>query len=370
MALNLGNLLGDYNGTAFSVAGHSEWGFIPDSWKLAIPATVVPPNDYNIGHSPLGDDANQQLFLKAQYGRIRAQCGSDEEALFIALLRYHVAIQGTLAAVIANRAVIEDEYSPIAPANGNWADAANDIPLIPNAGNIAKFMKRHGNTLVHMMIYVFLSRGHHWQAEYRELYGRLKSACFISANNGFTMPSDEFIFRLALHPFGVKPLFALTMAHQATGHMAAAMAIRFAPHAPIAGVAHITTLLATINAMTKEAWWGAFDAKFQPAIATIQAEANAISLAPISYHVAAKVLGAPARVMPSANGEAAFNALCQFAIGYIDHLGRRHPLSGQQAVTRKSGGPTGIADAFSRACDAFGKPGTNVPHMTAFLAQL
>jgi hypothetical protein len=370
MALNLTTLLADYNGSAMAIAGHAEWGFIPQDWFLAIPQNSILPANYAIGTDPFGGNLNLNAFLKANYHRVRNAAGSNEAALFVALLRMHIASKGTIANLLANRSVVEDEYIVVAPQNGNWDDAANQIPTVASSRDMAKFVKHHGDTIVHQMVYVFSARGHHWDPEYDPLYNRLKAACFMDTNGGFTLPSNEVLYRLAIHPFGIKALTDLTLADKNAGQMAAAMFIRFNPTSPISGTAQVTTLKATLNSMAQEAWWTAFANKYANEIAAIDAEVVAIQAQPYQYHVAAKVFGFANRTPVSNNANVAFNVLCQLALGYIDHLGRRHTLSGQRAITQKSGGPRGVADAFAKACDRFGKPDTAVADMATFLASL
>jgi uncharacterized membrane protein YfbV (UPF0208 family) len=370
MPIDLQVLLDDYNGSAMAVAGHAEWGFIPEEWFLAYPVGFGLPANYVIGTTPFANDDERKAFLKANYRQVRNVAGSNETALFVALLRLHVATQGTLVSTVNARSVVEDEYVAVNHQGADWNDPLNDIPDTPTFHNVAKFIKHHGNTLVHQMIYLFSARGHHWDPQYNELYERLKKACFISGDLGFQLPSNEVIYRLAIHAFGVKSLLDLTMADRNTGRMAAAMVLRFTPSAPIAGVAHITTLNAALNTMRQEAWWEVFEAKFHEEITKIRDEVNTIHRAPYTYHVAAKVFGHNQRTMVSQQSLDAFNRLSQFVLGYIDHLGRRHSLAGQQAVTQKSGGPRGMAEAFSKACDKFTKPSTDVDSMAAFLASV
>lgn len=367
MPLDIQTLLDDYNGSAMAVAGHAEWGFIPDEWKLAIPRGSTIPNDYTIGASPFDNLFSVDEFLKANYHKVRNAAGSNEAALFVAVFRMHLAKQGIIARDIDNRAVVEDEYAYVDPINGDWKDAANDIPTINAAKDIGKFIKHHGNTFIHQMMYVFSARGHHWDAQYNDLYERLKRACFITANPGFPMPTNEMIFRLAIHAFGVKPLKDLTIDDKNNGRMAAAIFLRYDPCTPIAGTAHITTMKAAIDNMKQEAWWRDFNDRFGASIKMINDAVTDIRDKSYQYHVAAKVFGHVSRKTVPNEASDAFAKLSQFVLGYIDHLGRRHTLSGQQAVTAKSGGPRGIAEAFARACDMFGKPKTEVDSMRVFL---
>jgi hypothetical protein len=370
MALNLDILLDDFNGTALAVAGTSEWGFIPNAWYLAIPDGLEIGDQYIIGNSMLVDANRKKAFIKANYKRVRPATNSNQEALFVAMLRYAIAERGILTSSLARRSVVENEYVQVNHAGENWDAAENNIPEIQEYHEIAKFTKRFAPYFVHQMVYVFAARGHHWQPNYNELYDRLKNACFIPTNPGFALPSNEVIYRLALHPFGVKPLYDLAIDDYNNGKMAAAMQMRYDPATPIAGVAHITTLKATLDTMKQESWWLVFEHKYHAKIEAIDAEVAKIHTNPTHYHVAAKVLGAPDRKFASVPAVDAFNVLAQFALGYIDHLGRRHSLNGQQAITKKSGGPRGIAEAFAKACDRFGKPDVEKASMDQFLSQL
>lgn len=369
MALNLDQLILDYNGTAMAIAGHAEWGFIPDGWFLPRVAGQDYPNLINIGTSAFTGIIHRNVFFKAQYSKLIRQGCDATTALFVTMLRAHLILRGCMTNDLANRAVIEDETYIAVAQGANWDDVANDIPDHPAAKAIATYIKHHGNTIVHQMVYVFSARGHHWSPDYEELYKRLKSACFMESNPGFTVPSNEVLYRLALHPFGIKALTALTIADKTAGNMAAAIGLRYTPSTPIAGVAHVTTMAAVLNHMRSETWWDVFELKFRGAIADIDQEVTAIHLNPYAYHVAAKVFGHANRLVASVNAGKAFSILSQYCLGYIDHLGRKHSLHGQQAITTKSGGPKGLADAFAKACDNFGKPDANVENMAVFLAQ-
>jgi hypothetical protein len=368
MALNFATLMADFNGTAMAIAGAAEWGFIPDGWKIYIPHGFNLPQNVQIGTDQLGNNA--EIFLKANYLGLTTAGLAANEAFFVSCFRMYLAQQGILTANLIQRGVVEDEYVIIAPVQNAWNNAGNDIPVNVYNPNVPKYIKRYGKILIHHLAYVFLSRGHHYKQEYNELYERLKSACFIPSNPGFVIPSNETLYRLAVHGFGVKPLIDLTLADKAASRMAAAMEIRFSPHAPISGVAHMTTLKAALNQMAKEQWWPAFAQKFAISINDLDAEVALIAANPLTYHISARVLGANARAMPSNAGNDAFTKLCQYALGYIDHLGRKHSLSGQQAITKKSNGMTGLADAFSKACDKFGKPTTDVDTMAQFLLNI
>jgi len=374
MALNLDTLIADYNGTALAVAGIAEWGFIPTEWYLGLPhGTVVPP-DMNLAENPfrMGGFLNKNSFLKANWRLLSAVVPDVQTRLWICMYRYHLASYGILCSDLANRGVVENEYTMVQPLGPNWDDAQNNITGVTQdqAKDIAKHTKRYALDYMHAMVYVFSSRGHHWTPEYNDLYVRLQNAQFLPSNPGFPLPSQEIIYRLAIHCFGIKGPLRATIADRDAGNMAAAMFIRFTPHAPISGCAHITTGFAVIRHMQREAWYPAFETKFHNDIDTMTDEVNRIAAAPTTYHVASKVFGNPARTAVSVNATRSFDRLNQFLLGYLDYLGTRHPLTKQQAVTKKSQGFGPLAEAFSRACDRFGKPSMEVPGMTQFLAQV
>lgn len=374
MALNLGNLLNDYNGAVFLQPGTAEWGFVEAQWYLQIPTGVNYPGFVPAiaGTSPFGGHLHRENFLKANYATLVQPnaLGQADKALFGTMLRLHVATLGTIDNDLARRGVIEDEYAVHAPLNANYGDAANDIPAHPQSASIARYVKKFGDTFIHMMTYVFSARGHHWQDEYDALYDRLFAACGVTRPTTWVLPSNRELFRQILHCFGVRLPLAATTWCQNNNRMANPMRIRFVPHAPVAGAAQITTMQAVLTEMQSEAWWGTFLAKFQVPIGQIAAEVTTIAANPYEYHVASRVItGNPKRDL-SANSIAAFKSLVQFALGYIDHLGRRHSLHGQKVLTQKSGGPKALADAFARACDTLGKPAVNVANMATFINAL
>jgi hypothetical protein len=370
MPVDIKVMLDDYNGAAMAVAGHAEWGFVSEDWYVAFPTGIIVPDKYEAARNPFANQHEEIMFIKANYHHVVKSAGSAEAALFVAMLRLHIAKQGMVAGDPTDRGVIEDEYVYVDAQGKDWDDAANNLPDIATSKAIGKYIKHHGNTIVHQLCYVFAARGHHWDPKYNELYGRLQGACFMSGNPGFQLPSNEVIYRLAIHGFGIKYLTVLSVSDKQQGKMAAAMFLRYDPAVPVAGTAHITTLNATLTTMHQEIWWGVFEQRFSNEIKAIEDETAKIHVNPFAYHVAAKVYGETNRKMASTESLKAFAVLCQFALGYIDHLGRRHSLSGQEAITQKSGGPRGSSDAFAKACDKFGKPGVDVATMAEFLQSI
>jgi hypothetical protein len=369
MALDLGNLLQTYNGTAMLAAGAAEWGFIDQKWYLAIPATMN--DDAHMPDALTIDQTNwtvdeQRTFMKANYKRMIAGGVSQDEALFVTLFRIHIVRRGGIIRM-ANRAVFEDEYSVEPHAGANWNAAENDIPNNQNAPSMARWVKRFGNAIIHAMVYGFITRGHHYKQEMSDLYSRLLESQGVDRNPGFQLPSFETLFRSSLHAFGVKPLVDITLDDKTNNKMMASMAVRFTPHAPVAGSAHISTLNATLEHMKKEQWYGAFNTKFRVNIERIQAEVATIATRPYEFHVSSRIVTGQAKRTISNDATIAFNRLSQYALGYIDYLGRKHSLSGQRAVTSKAGGMSALAETFSKACTTFASVKVTGDSMEAFL---
>lgn len=372
MAYNLEVLIDDFNGTAFAQAGAAEWGYIQPEWFLALPiglpnsAAVDLPNAFahNAGWAAkVGKNDWTKAFMKANYHLVKTVAGSNEAAYFIAALRLHYVTRGAIVNKAA-RKVLEDEYVFVAHQGDGWNHADNQIPQNLNQAAINKWIKRYGTCLLHSVAYMFVSRGHHYKQEYLEKYNKLADAQFIDKAPGFQLPPPDVLYRQAIHCFGVNPLLEITLADAGTSHMAAAMQLRWNPHSPVSGVAKITTSKAVLTEMKKESWWTAFSTKFQAQIGVIDQECVAISQNPYEYHVASLVVTGRARRMLTADSEAAFNRLSQFLLGYIDYLGRRHSLSGQVAITQKSGGIGPLAEGFSKACSKFGKANPTDAHNT------
>jgi hypothetical protein len=374
MALNINTLITDYNGAVYLQPGTAEWGYIEPQFFLQLPAghnlpAVCPPV---AGTNQFGANLSLPNFLKANYATLvdANALNNPDKALFGALLRAHYVSQGSLDNNLVRRCVLENEYNDRQPNNANWDDAANNIPANMNSAAIASYVKKYVNVIAQMMIYVFLSRGHHWQDEYEGIYTRLRAVNGMPVPQTWQLPTNKEIFRSLIHCFGVNNLRVLVEYHQANNLMTNPMRLRFTPHAPVAGAAEVMTSVAVLNEMRTEPWFSEFDAKFNGEIAALTNEMGTISANPYDYHIASRVVNGQARRMLSNNAHVAFKRISQFLLGYIDHLGRRHSLSGQKAITHHSGGAKPMADAFAKACDFFGKPDTNVVDMATFLAPL
>lgn len=374
MAMDLATLLNDYNGAMLLEPGTAEWGYVDVQWYLALPGghNIAASGAHVIGTSALGVNLNDENFIKANYKRLVQPnaLGNPDKALFATLLRRHLAVLGCVDDDTGRRGVIENEYSALAHTGANWAANENDVPANANSTAIAKYVKKFGDTFIQILVYVFLARGHHWQDEYDALYDKLMIACGIPRPTTWTLPTNREIFRQIIHCFGVRILLEAVRHCMANNRMSNPMRLRFTPHAPVAGAAQITTLNAVLKEMESEAWWGTFYAKFQLKVDVIRQEVAAISVHPYEYHVASRVVTGQIKRDLSANSVNAFKSLVQLALGYIDHLGRRHSLFNQKVLTQKSGGNKPLADAFSRACDTLGKPDVAVDSMAIFINAL
>jgi hypothetical protein len=142
----------------------------------------------------------------------------------------------------------------------------------------------------------------------------------------------------------------------AENKLPASMVIRFKPAPPIAGAAHITTLHAIFNDMKRHALWERLYDWKKLQLQVITAEVKIIELSPYSYHVASKVLCGQERRMISKEATEAFLELAPIALGYIRFLGKKHSLSGQQAVTRKYGGIDPACEMWGEAFEKYGLP--------------
>jgi len=370
--MDLQTLLNDYNGSVLLSPGTAEWGYVDQQWYLQLPIESKGLPKHVIGTDAISNGIAFGPFMKANY-RILSQpdaLGNVDKALFGALLRAHIATLGVIDLDLNRRCVIEDEYTFFDPGEEGWDAAELSIPVHNQSKQIAAFVKKYGDTFLHMMVYVFVSRGHHWQDEFDSLYSRLFSACGIQKPATWAFPTNKELFRQIMHCFGIALPLEATKWCKINNRMAHPMRLRFTPHCPVAGAAQITTLYATLNEMRNEGWWSSFENKFGASILAIKNEVELINISPYEYHVASRVVTGKAKKDLSEQSIVAFKTLCQLALGYIDYLGRRHSLSNQKVITQKSGGQKPIAEAFSRACDKFGKPDTEVASMQVFITSL
>ena len=375
MALDLPNLIDFYNGTALLEAGTQEWGYIDVGWHLAVPNSYETAakelrddwQDFHIGRSAFSDTKggvlNKSHFLKANYHLINKTVNNPEIALFGAMLRMAIVEHGCFSYAMRARLVSVDEYSIVAPIGRDWDDIANDIPSLPNAKAIAQYVRRFHLTLISHLVFVFSARGHHYTNELNEQYRRLQEACFMQNAPGFNLPNNEHLYRNFVHCFGMAPLLSLSLKSVQEAQIPAAMTIRFTPHPPIAGVAHITTLKAIINAMEKEMLWKQVKDKFTDSLNYLDEMVNEIHAHPFDFHVSSRILTGRPRRMASEQSIKAFNELSQIALGYLEYLGNRNSLHKQKAVTAKAGGLGPAAETWEEAFAQYGKP--DIKHMTA-----
>jgi hypothetical protein len=370
--MNLDILINDYNGSVLLEPGTAEWGYVEPIWYLQLPVDHTKLPLHKIGSSSYSEILTPKQFIMANYNTLKdaKALNNPDKALFGALLRHHCAMNGFIESDLDARCVIENEYATFVPANGNWNLIDIQIPENPNAKNIASFVKKYADTFIQMLVYVFSSRGHHWQEEFDALYDKLMQACGVVKPNTWQMPTNRELFRQILHCFGIAIPLAFSQLCLRSNRMCNPLRLRFTPHCPVAGAAKITTLNAVLLEMKNEAWYSAFAERFGTDIAIIDKEVKTILVNPYAYHVSSRVLTGNPKLDLSIASENAFKTLCQVALGYIDHLGRRHSLSNQKVITLKSGGIKPVAEAFSKACDKFGKPSTDVDTMRQFLTSL
>jgi len=363
--MDLQNLLDVYNGTAFLEAGTVEWGYVEPEWYLAVPrnAGQLLNHKYELGTTPFIDDNSRDMFINANFHKLRRVLDTDDKAFFGAFLRYHIVNAGMFSPKLEDRKVKEDEYEymelkvveQLIVGEGEQKTEKPHIepkvPIINSANSITRFVKKYGDSLVHMMVYVFSARGHHWQERYDELYDRLMRVCMIEKPTTWQLPNNREIFRQIMHCFGVYLPRVFTEECVRTGRVAQPMFLRFSPHAPIAGVAVALTSNAILDYMEAELWWKSYDEKFTQEVQAIREEKKRIAIKPYEYHVASKVLAGCPQLKLSENFTKAFNRISQHLLGFVDNLGKRHTLSGQMSVTSHAHGMTKLGENFSRACD-------------------
>jgi len=380
MALNLEQILNDYNGTSMVIAGHAEWGFIERPWYIQLPSGTNPDHPalvnhvgsmnpfrgYRIGDIEYPAAMRSDDFIAANFAQVLSITNDEQVSLFIAMLRYTLVENGALTTDTELRGVVDDEVTIQAQPVAD--DIAARITGMQNGGEIARWVKKYGMTYMHAMVLVFLSRGHHWSPAYEEIYGRLEAASLIQQPMNIKLPSKEQIYRLAMHGFGIKYLYGLTMEHAQNSRMASAIQLRYSPAPAIAGVAHITTCFAALTHMKAERWWPEFERVYHGEIRVLGDAVDMIIRDPTRYHIASKLITGLPRIFLPNRVKVAFETICQFVIGYIGYLGRSHTLSQQKAVSTKSGGARGVGIMFPDLLNNLARQAVRVTNMTSFLS--
>jgi hypothetical protein len=381
--MDIDNLLDIYNGTAFIEAGTQEWGYVDKQWYLQVPLTLKIADQYKPieGETAFSDKTSKNDFIKLNYYALAAPnaLGNSDKALFGALLRYHMVDNGMYAPDVKTRCVSEDEYTYVRGEFRQerieeklidiplYSQKEYEIPLNPNSESIAEFVKKYADTLIQIMVFVFSSKGHHWQNEYDVLYDRLMRLAFVERPINWVMPTNREIFRQIMHCFGIYRPLLFSIFCKENSRMVAPMMLRFSPHAPVAGAAVIHTSLAIYDRMRQETWWSLYYERFKLHVDTIATEYDKVRKDPYDYHVASKVLIGKNRIMASPEFTNSFNRVSQHLLGYVNYLGKRNNLSGEKSVTSRAGGISPSGETFSDACTKLGKVSFENLNMAGFL---
>lgn len=138
--------------------------------------------------------------------------------------------------------------------------------------------------------FVVKARGHHWKEIYEALYLKFITSCF---EGEYTWPPGlrfDVVFRVAIHPFGLRALPMMAAHFMVFGKVGNAGILRLSggPN----GMAVVTSTAAALRAMSGEAWYGRFRALFNDQIDLTEKFEAAILSNKYGFHMSANLYGA------------------------------------------------------------------------------
>jgi len=261
------------------------------------------------------------------------------EALFLAHLRFQVVAAGGVCGVLRNRAIYVNEYSynttPLTSANLGELAAAKEM---------TEYVADYWLQYVALLRHIFITRGHHYKAEYNETITNTWNATTIAAPDNVNVPQWDTIFRAGLHCFGVRVLELLVQHAHGNGTLAKSFVTRL--NASPAGVAATTTGWAVVEAMMKATWWSDFNDKYKVQVDQLRTEARYAKSIGLQGHVNAKLFNWDWTAITLTHE--AVTALAPLLLGFLDTLDVSESIKRQRAVNKRGEGGAIVRATFAR----------------------
>lgn len=363
----------DMNGAQGFSEDKAAIGTISRDLYLQVTPGCVPPAAFQIGTDPFmsatvarGTPAYRQavvLFLWANYRtlvestlRIRR-----EDALFLAFLRLNIVMAGGVCANLSNRALYVDEYHVATPTL-----AQVDFAQLRYARESIEFINDTWLQLVALLRHVFITRGHHFKQEYKEMIDRTWAATTIAPPQNLTIPAWDILFRAGMHCFGIRGLQELTVWGKANGTLAKSFITRF--EAAPAGSAPTRTGWAAMQSMKRAPWWHDFYAVYKAAVDALEAADARASGLGLRAHVNAKLFNWD--YTHQEVGDREITVLAPLILGFLDTLDDGEAIKNQKAITKRGEGGVAVRQAFSTVLNTEARNARHMESVKQFLQQI
>jgi len=372
-AYSLSDAIRDMNGAQGFSEDKAAIGTITRDLYLQVTPGCVPPENFAIGTdpfvgpaSPRGSNAYNQavlLFLWANYHAIAESAARvrREDAMFLAFLRLNVVMAGGVCRSLTNRALYVDEYNI-----ATTTLAQVDFTQLHFAQESIEFISDIWLQLIALLRHVFITRGHHYKQEYKEMIDRTWAATTITPPQNLTLPAWDILFRAGLHCFGIRALHELTVWGKQSGKLAKSFVTRF--DAAPAGTAPTRTGWAALSSMMRAPWWNDFYSVYKPAVDALRAaNAKAESLG-LRGHVNAKLFDWTYQHVEI--GDKEITVLAPLVLGFLDTLEDTEAIKNQRAITKRGEGGAAIRQAFSTVLTIEARNARHMESVKQFLLQI
>jgi len=343
-------MLLDINGSTGYSEDKAALATIPNALYLQVTEGLELSRGYEIGRDPFCADGTIKGSLEYQrrivlflWANTRALLDaglnlSNAHALFLAYLRLQVVLAGGTASNLEERAVYVDEYTE------NDADINDvDYDILPVTPILTGFLNDHWLQYVALLRHLFVTRGHHYKNEYRDMITKTWAATTIGTPEGLAIPEWRHILRSALHCFGIRILNLLTIEGFHMGTLAKAFETRI--DAAPAGAAYVRTAWAVVESMKQAQWFPSFYAAYTTQIDSLEEDAAYGHRVGLRAHINAKLFNWRwSRIIIS---DASVRALAPLLLGFLDTLERGESLRGQKTLNKRGDGGSALRAQFS-----------------------
>lgn len=363
----------DMNGAQGFSEDKAAIGTITRDLYLQLTVGCTPPADFAIGTDPFvqagaarGSAAYHQavlLFLWANYHAIANSAARvrREDAMFLAFLRLNVVMAGGICRPLNKRALYVDEYHV-----SRVTLAQIDYGALRYPQECIEFINDIWLQLVALLRHVFITRGHHYKQEYKDMIDRTWAATTITPPQNLTLPAWDILFRAGLHCFGIRALNELAIWGKASGTLAKSFITRF--DAAPAGTAPTRTGWAAVESMKRAPWWNDFYTVYKDAVDRLEAaNARAVALG-LQAHVNAKLFNWEHTYVDI--GDKEITVLAPLVLGFLDTLDDNEAIKNQRAITKRGEGGAAIRQAFSTVLAIEARNARHMESVRQFLQQI
>lgn len=283
------------------------------------------------------------LILNCHYKR--AGRTLTAEMFLTCYIKCLIAYCGVFEPNLGRRCVFVDEYTVHERIPDDIAETLRAVQGIKQNERIREqeqSIARNLHRLIGTVVHVMRTRNHHFQESSRDFVRTTWNAAWNGQAADWGI-SDESMFRLSLHCFGLKPLNDYTARAFAQNVMPVALKIRLT--AARAGTAPVRLVHAAFQCMASEPFFEHVRAAFGERIDMVAAHVEELKAWGDAAHVNHWFISGITDRAPY--NEALAEPLMPMAVAYIKSLGKLSSLKMQKALDKRVSNHASLVDAFA-----------------------